>query len=121
MKKLIVLSALFTVGACVCDHSDGERVGVPYKLSLKGLAVKTWEGEMNLGGMREKRDGEGNKQLIPNTFAFTVRPENVAARQQLQRAMEDGAAVRIQYHQVVGLTCASDSNYFVESVEVLKR
>lgn len=65
-NKLLSLCLLFTFGSCTCNYSDGVRVGVPYKLSRKGLVVPTWEGEMNLGGVRKKTDEDGNTQLVPN-------------------------------------------------------
>lgn len=31
-------------------YSDGERTGVITKFSHKGMLIKTWEGELNMGG-----------------------------------------------------------------------
>lgn len=120
MKRLFMLCLMFTVGSCTCNYSDGERVGVPYKLSRKGLLVRTYEGEMNLGGTRRHTDENGGTSLVPNIFEFTVRDDDEANLVKIRSAIDRGASVKITYTQVIGLTCQTQSGYFVENVEILK-
>jgi hypothetical protein len=119
MRKLVMLCALFAVGSCTCDYSNGVRVGVPYKLSDKGLLIKTTEGSMNLGGARQKKSDDGSAQIVPNTFDFTIRSGDTATRAIIETAIENGSTVRMHYQQVTGMTCATDSGYFVNKVEVI--
>ena len=49
--------------------SEGERTGVIYKISKCGYFWKTWEGEMNLGGMSAMSAGKGGSV---NIWSFSV-------------------------------------------------
>jgi hypothetical protein len=77
MRKIVAIVFLPLVLSGCFDYSDGSRVGVVTKLSRKGLICKTWEGQMNLGGMKTvtvtSSDGKSSMdQTVPNTFDFTV-------------------------------------------------
>ena len=67
---------------CNPDYSDGERVGIVTKLSYKGWNYKTWEGEMNLGGMRAASDGK----IETNVWMFTIPEEDEESRKLVQEA-----------------------------------
>lgn len=56
------------------EYSEGERTGVLVKLSKKGFIWKTWEGEMNLGGMSV----DGGGVAVPNIWRFSVADDAVA-------------------------------------------
>jgi hypothetical protein len=57
---------------------------------------KSWEGEMNMGGMRLQRDEHGNTSSAVNVFEFNVHPSMVAKVQAAQRA---GTPVELVYRQ----------------------
>ena len=65
---LLALAGLYLWSVMNWSYSNGERAGYVQKFSRKGLALKTWEGELSMvampGGMPEK-------------FAFTVRDDMV--------------------------------------------
>lgn len=72
---LIVLSpAIGKVIGFGTVYSEGERTGVIVKLSKKGYVWKTWEGEMNLGGMSVN----GGGTAIPNRWRFSIIDDAVA-------------------------------------------
>lgn len=118
MKKMIAVAIAFALGGCNCPYSDGMRVGTVTKISKKGLICKTWEGEMFLGGVRNKHDSDGRSFAVANTWEFTVRDENSLGI--LLRAAETGERVKVQYDEVAFRNpCASERGYFVRSVELL--
>lgn len=121
MKRIIFALPLllFCLG---CDHySQGDRVGVVYKFSRKGIICKTWEGEMNLGGMRQQSDANGNSQTVPNVWAFTVRDEDLNKfKPVIDDSMATGATVKISYDQSLVTLCSSDPGNFVSNIVQLK-
>ena len=121
MRIALIAVILATLTGCNIDYSDGFRVGTITKFSRRGYVCKTWEGEMNLGGFRNRRDGNGNTQVVANQWAFTVKDDDVASREALSTAMETGQRVKIAYAQIVLPTpCTTDSKYFVTKVDLLK-
>lgn len=117
---------LTTALLCLCltgcfEYSEGERTGVITKFSRKGFICKTWEGELNLGGFKEKTsyDSRGIEQtkVVTNVFEFTV--ENTSIIGQIQTAQRSGKRVTLQYNQELFSFCRSDSDsYFVSNVVV---
>lgn len=97
---LVALVLLLTAGVVTrvlgvgFTYSEGERTGVLLKISKKGYVWKTWEGEMNLGGMAV--DGEGI--AVPNIWRFSVEDDEVA-KQGMAIATE-GKRVTISYREV---------------------
>lgn len=85
------------VGSCGCgqgcSYSDGSRNGIIYKFSKKGIAYKTWEGEMSLA--LTTRNAENN--LVNEIFYFSVSNESVAEK--INKAMESGEKVTVKYNQ----------------------
>lgn len=120
MKKYFAILATFIMAmlffGCI-QYSEGTRTGYLIKFSRKGLMFKTWEGTMNLGGGRS-----GDNGAVPNTWDFTVDPENAADQSLipvLNTALEKGKRVKVTYSQEAVTGCGrSDSNYFLKSVEV---
>lgn len=96
MKYLIAAACLMSICACGPNYSSGSRVGVVTKLSEKGLIWKSWEGEMNMGGMRTWTDHEGNFRSMPNTFEFNVDPSVVEL---VKAAQLSGMPVELVYRQ----------------------
>jgi len=118
VTPIFALAVFVAVGAVRCTgcdsgYSDGSRAGQVVKFSQKGLLVKSFEGELNLGGFKTKSTDNGN-QVVANVFEFTVR--NPALVPKVQAAMESGNRVTLVYRQWLMSPWTMDSRY--EVVEV---
>ena len=79
-KKRLVISFLILILAfvayvfiCGITYSTGTRTGVVIKLSQKGVLFKTYEGELNLGGI-----SEGDGTIMPTRlWNFSVDKNNI--------------------------------------------
>ena len=98
----------WTWGALQISYSSGERVGYVQKISRKGWACKTWEGELamvNIPG------------TTPQIFAFSVRNDGVA------KQITDGAGKRValtyEQHRGVPTDCFGETEYYITGVRVL--
>ncbi len=107
-KKLLILMLLSM--ACGRGYSDGDRVGTISKFSRKGLLVKSWEGEMVLGGLRRNSEG----QAVANVWQFTVHDERLVAA--FQKATDAGQTVRVKYSEWLVHGCTVDTDYEALSV-----
>ena len=95
--------------------SDGKRVGVLTKFSHKGLFIKSYEGELNMGGLRNKLNSDGNSISVANVWEFSC--SNAQMAEKLENLV--GKEVVIKYHQsFAGLQ--RDTSYDVVSVEEVK-
>lgn len=124
MKKLTyitgMLALIVSMTSCSEHYGNGERIGLITKFSRSGLIYKSWEGELHVTqtGMNSTMqdfdfsiDNNAESQLT-NTIAT------------LDSAAKNGWKVRCIYHQVQGENITSsrgDTNYFVDSVQVLDK
>ena len=123
VELLVVLAILFIMlgmvaGAVggVVGTSDGKRVGTLTKFSYKGVFIKSYEGELNMGGVRNRTDGEGRSSMVANVWEFSCSNPTVA--KQLDELL--GKEVVIKYHQsFAGIS--RHTSYDVVSVEEVKR
>lgn len=117
-KFLIVLGGLFILFflfAYYANFSSGFRVGVPVKLSKKGVLVKTNEGQLNIGGLTS-----GEQGVIPTQWDFTVSNSNDIAFQRIEQAMEKGVRAKLYYKEkYIKLPWRGDTKYFVYQVELM--
>jgi hypothetical protein len=123
VELLVVLAILFIVlsmvaGAVggVVGTSDGKRVGLLTKFSYKGVFIKSYEGELNMGGVRNRTDGEGRSSMVANVWEFSCSNPTVA--KQLDDLL--GKEVVIKYHQSFA-GFSRHTSYDVVSVEEVKR
>jgi len=97
---LIVPIALFVVGLLLLDsfnYAVGERTGVVSKLSKKGIACWTWEGQLAQPNFsRSSALGTPRNSAVDNTFDFSV--PDPEARKQLEN-IPPGSSVSLQYNQ----------------------
>lgn len=109
---MFLVGVVTTFTGIPIDYSDGSRTGVVTKFSKKGIFWKTWEGEMNLGGM--KKDSEG--MLVPNIWQFSV--TDPALVPIIVAASEANTSHTLAYKQVLrsSITVAS-TPYLVQSVK----
>ncbi len=104
----LALLVLYTLFMLWWSYSEGERAGVLQKFSKRGWVCKTYEGELAMyvvGG------------VAPQIWNFSVRDDAVIA--QLHKAV--GQQVRLHYSEHRGLptSCFGETDYFVESVEIV--
>ena len=97
-------------GGMMPNYSDGERSGTVYKMSHKGMIWKSYEGEMNLGGMA----ADANGSMVPNQFASSVTDPEVV--EQINQAANSGNRVTIHYHQYWVKPMKIDSPYVIDKV-----
>lgn len=67
-------------------YSEGTRVGILYKFSRKGTIFKTYEGEMLLPGVGNKKAIVGG--TTTNNFLFSVDDEQLAKKLMTLQGME---------------------------------
>ncbi|HWB62841.1 MAG TPA: hypothetical protein VG603_04965 [Chitinophagales bacterium] len=112
---ILVLVAINAIVLLICNftYSDGYRAGVLIRFSRTGFIFKTYEGELNLGGM-------GN---VPNTaqmnqmWDFSVK--NKATADALMHL--EGKRVSLHYREVLkNMPWQGHTHFFVDSVEEIK-
>lgn len=106
------LIALTAMALSACDtgvYSEGERTGIPTKISEKGLfdGCKSFEGELNQGGFRS----EG----VANIFRFSVEDEAIV--EQIKIAARNQDVVTLQYNESAWFAlCGRKTNHVVKRV-----
>lgn len=116
----VVAFALLVTGCmtgCGAGYSDGTRTGTITKFSRRGLVFKSYEGEMNLGGMKAATDSKGTATMVPNVWAFHASGDMVA---KIEAAQQTGAPVSITYRQWAISPITQDAGYDVVSIAETK-
>jgi hypothetical protein len=111
---IVIVTVAGAIGTVV-GTSDGKRVGVLTKFSYKGVFIKSYEGELNMGGVRNHTDSDGKRSVVANVWEFSCTNPTVA------KQLEDmvGKEVVIKYHQsFAGIS--RHTSYDVVSVEEVK-
>jgi hypothetical protein len=119
-RKIIIISSLIILVVISLTflifnytYSEGNRAGVVVKISKKGYLLKTYEGELNMGGM-------GN---LPNTaqmnmqWNFSVNDQAVA-----DTLMNlEGRKVSLHYKEIIkNMPWQGETKYFVDGVKLIK-
>ena len=90
------------------SYSDGERAGMVVKLSRKGNIVKTYEGELNVGGIGGS-----------NMWQFSVdgdKTDPIVVG--LEDALTKGIRVKVHYEERYwSLPWKGDTKYFITEVQ----
>lgn len=103
---VIFIMVLFISG---CNFSEGERTGVISKFSHKGVIVKTWEGELVLGG-------DGASRTNSNTWYFTVKNECLVSV--IKIAQINAVPVTLSYDEpFIVFPWEGDSGYFITAMK----
>lgn len=122
LKRIALILAVIVVTALsiliFANYSDGVRVGVPIKVSKRGVLVKTWEGQLNTGGFGSGTDGVG-----PTVWEFSVKPGDAdMVLKKLDTAIENGHRVKLFYKEkYIKLFWLGDTEYFVYDVQELNK
>ena len=119
LKRILVGVVLIAIAVFIfllmANYSTGVRAGVPTKFSKKGIIFKTWEGEINIGGLTNSSEG-----VIPTNWEFTVRRSSKEVAEKLNQAMVESRRVKLLYHEkFVRFFWMGDTKYFVYEVELL--
>ena len=113
--SFLIIAAGLAIAYFVCGmtYSEGTRTGILMKVSRKGFVFKTYEGEMNIGGIS---DGQGT--IMPATvFRFSVADDGVYRKLE----QHQGARVTVRYKEVIhSFFWQGDTNYFIQEVRPLK-
>ena len=97
------------------NYSDGYRAGVPIKVSHKGKIIKTYEAEINVGGLTNSTEG-----VLPSTWVFSVKTSDELVLSKLDQAIEDNKRVKVYYKEKYAvLFWLGDTKYFVYDVQIL--
>jgi len=97
------------------NFSSGYRAGVPIKVSHKGFLFKTWEGQLNVGGL-----AQGSEGAIPSTWEFSIPKGSEEVRVNIETAITEGKRVKLYYKEkFVKFFWKGDTKYFVYKAEIL--
>jgi len=109
----VVVLFLLLIWACSWTYSEGTRAGQLIKISKKGVVFKTYEGELNMGGLRV---GAPNDGLEGNLWKFSVLDEDVL--DQLEEM--EGKRVKLSYKErYKSFPWQGETNYFIYAVEAI--
>lgn len=90
-------------------YSDGNRAGRLIKFSHKGYVFKTYEGELNLGGINTTNGGV----MINNMWQFSVVDKAVAD----SLSKLEGKEINLHYKEKINsLSWRGDSRYIVDKI-----
>lgn len=115
-KKVLIFSSIGLVLAAAgymlyanWTYSEGTRTGYLMKLSKKGYVFKTYEGQLNLGGLQED-----NSSILGNVWDFSLDDDALSTKlEQLE-----GKKVMLRYKEInKAMPWQGESNYFVFAIE----
>ncbi|MCB0516804.1 MAG: hypothetical protein R2798_10900 [Chitinophagales bacterium] len=122
MGKKVLLIALVIIGLALAliylstsiNYSEGFRAGTIMKLSHKGVIFKTYEGELNTGGL----SGAAGDDINSSTWYFSVSPSEKGVLQAINEAVDGGYRVKLHYKErYFQYNMFGDTKYFVYKVE----
>lgn len=106
---LVLGLIIYLLFATIYTYSDGNRAGRIIKFSHKGYIFKTYEGELNLGGVSTTNGGI----LINNMWQFSVADKSVAD----SLSTLEGKDVTLHYKEkLTVLPWRGDSKYIVDKI-----
>ena len=112
IKFLLISIVIFGSVLWVCSwtYSEGTRSGNLIKVSHKGVLFKTFEGDLNLGGVRMIEGLEGN------IWSFTILDDKLISRIKEY----EGKRVKVFYKERYKIMpWQGDTNYIVVNIEEL--
>ncbi len=111
---ILILISVAYVFICGITYSTGTRTGIVIKLSQKGVLFKTYEGELNLGGI-----SEGDGTIMPTRiWNFSIEKNNAIVYDSITQFQ--GKHVRLYYKEVLkSFFWQSETPYLIEKVEIV--
>jgi len=122
-KKILLIAILgvvvLTAGAIwvisTASYSDGTRSGRLIKLSKKGFLFKTFEGQLDVGGLQSGASGEG----LTSLWDFSVDSGQQMVLAELEKY--SGRNVKLHYEErYYRLFWKGDTRHFVVQVEPIE-
>ena len=122
MKKylIIFIAVILIVGGIIAcyfvfgSYSEGHRSGRIIKISRKGIMFKTYEGQLDVGGLISGGD-DGAATTI---WDFSIKDEEVV--EALEAAVDKDTNVKLHYKEkFYQLFFLGDTKYFVDKVITL--
>lgn len=111
---VVVIGTVLYFLASSYTYSEGSRTGYLVKFSHKGLLFKTYEGELNLGGMNA-----GTNSVMNNLWDFSVKSKDEAAIDSLKKY--EGHTIKVYYTEPLRkFFWQGETGYFVNKVEVIR-
>lgn len=98
--------------------SNGSRTGTITKVTHSGLFIKSFEGEMNMGGLKKSFNREGRAISVANTFEFSVKDPSVLKI--IEDALDSGDPIKLTYTKYFIKPFEIGSGYVVISAEIKK-
>jgi hypothetical protein len=120
-RKVLIITALILFAAwwiyyfiCGLTYSEGTRSGILTKVSKKGYVFKTFEGELNIGGI-----DQGDGTIMPMTiFRFSI--EDNKTYHKLDSLQ--GRKVIVHYNQVIkNFFWQGETDYFVDDAKAMMK
>ena len=119
-KFLLIFVTLIMVGLMGAflitfyyNYSDGARAGKIMKFSKKGYVIKTWEGQLFVGGI-----GGGEGDMNSTLWEFSVYPGDQEIKDEIQDALDNGYRVKLEYEEkLFQFSWRGDTKYFIVDVE----
>lgn len=106
---VVLVAAIFIFINVTFTYSEGNRAGRLIKFSHKGYLFKTYEGELNLGGVSTTNGGI----LVNNIWLFSVNDDAVAD----SLSKLEGKDISIHYKEKMStLPWRGDTRYIVDRV-----
>ena len=113
---LLLLGAAFIAFIYYSNYSSGERVGNIIKFSNKGIIIKTWEGQMDLGIFQGAKPSKG--EAANTIWDFSVTDPLVVEK--IHEANRTGSRVVLQYNEkYMRLFWLGDTKYIVTHAELV--
>lgn len=114
---VLLLVLLLGVGAAsfvyFANYSEGTRAGRLIKLSRKGFVFKTYEGQLDTGGLQSS-GGEGGG--VTSLWDFSVPSSNRKLIAELE--MQQGKMVKLRYEEkYYRFFWRGETRYFITRVE----
>jgi hypothetical protein len=110
---ILVLALVITFLVFNFTYSEGSRAGVLMKFSKRGYVFKTYEGELNTGGV----GNIANTAQVNQVWNFSVKEEGFADTLHLY----EGKRVILFYQQKIKhLPWQGETDYFVNRVQEVK-
>ena len=107
---IIVFLIIFFVARYSYTYSEGNRAGRLIKFSKQGFMFKTYEGEMNLGGVT---NAANNSMMMNYMWDFSVTNQSVA--DSLLRL--EGKEISVHYKEKMAkLPWRGDTKYIVDRI-----
>lgn len=111
----LIMGAIFF--SLFATYSIGDRAGKVVKFSKKGVAIKTWEGQLFTGGMA----GSGDGDMASPHWEFSVYKGDDEVLKAITDAMDQGYRVKLRYEEMYfQFDWRGDTKYFVTDVEKIE-